>query len=199
VRIALGLQGIDYEYVAVHLVRDGGEQRTEAYERDHNPMRQVPVLEWTENGPQRLTQSLAILEMLSERGPTSLLPEAPLARAKARELAEVVNSGIQPQQNLATLQMVESLGGDKRAHGQAVIARGLASMERLATTAGTFLVGDEVSLADLCLVPQLYNAERFGLALNAFPTLVRAAAACAERPAFIAAHPDRQPDCPEQD
>lgn len=197
VRIALELQERAYDYVAVHLVKDGGEQLGDDYTA-RNPMQQVPTLEWIEGGQvQRMTQSLAILEMLSERGP-ALWPDDPALRARGRELAEIVNSGIQPLQNLKVLKLVESLGGDRKAHGAEVIAKGLAAMERIAAGlplgGGPFLLGDAPSIADLCLVPQLYNAERFELALDAFPTLLRAREACAALPAFERAHPDKQPD-----
>ncbi len=195
VRIALNLKGLAYEYQAVHLVRGGGEQHAEAYRR-LNPLRQVPTLV-TGDGT-AITQSLAILEYLEETHPAPpLLPEGALARARVRQLAEVVNAGIQPVQNASVLKQLEALGQDKQAWAASFIARGLAALEAMAKeTAGAYLVGDAVSFADCCLVPQLYNARRYGVDLAPYPTLTRVEAACQEREAFQAAHPDRQPDAP---
>lgn len=197
VRIALNLKGLAYEYVPVHLLKDGGQQNTDAY-RALNPMRTVPTLEWSEAGAvQRLGQSLAILEYLEARFPTpALLPAEPLTRARVRMLAEMVNSGIQPLQNLMVLQYVKGeLKADDKAFAAHWNRRGLESLEAaVKETAGTYCVGDSVSFADLCLVPQLYGARRFGVDLTPFPTLTRIEAACNALPAFQAAHPDRQPD-----
>ncbi len=198
VRIALHWKQVSHELVAVHLVRDGGEQHQPGF-LERNPMAQVPVLEWIHGEHAwRLSQSMAILEWLEERYPQPpLLPEDPFARARARELAQLVVSGIQPLQNLAVLQRIEALGGDRRAWASAWIERGLSAMERkVAECAGTFCVGDEVSLADVCLVPQLYNARRFGVPVERFERLAAIERACAELPPFQAAHPDAQPDRP---
>lgn len=195
VRIALHWKGVPFESLPVHLVRDGGEQHRPEFAAI-NPMEQVPVLV-TDEGVQ-LTQSLAILLWLEARFPNpALLPADPLARAHAWSLAEVVNSGIQPLQNLRVLQQVKAAGLDSDAWARDVIARGLTAMEQLARdTAGTYLVGDAVSVADVCLAPQLYNARRFAVPLDAYPTLLRAEAAAAVLPAFAEAIPERQPDAP---
>ncbi|MBI4239353.1 MAG: maleylacetoacetate isomerase [Deltaproteobacteria bacterium] len=197
VRIALAYKNIPYTYRAVHLIKDGGAQHVATY-RQLNPAAQVPTLQWNAAGVTRtLSQSLAILEWLEEHAPTpSLLPADPWLRAKARQYAEAINAGIQPIQNLAVGQYVrDQLGGDMPAWFRYWTARGLAALEPMvAATAGTFCVGDQPSLADCCLVPQLYNARRFQLDLAAYPTLARIDAACAPLPAFQAAHPDRQPD-----
>lgn len=193
VRIALHLKGVAFENVPVHLVQDGGQQHADAHVA-RNPLAQVPVLS-VDDG--HLSQSLAIIEYLDEVHPEPpLLPSDPFVRAQARSLAEVVNSGIQPIQNLAVLQhVVGELGGDKLAWGRHWIQRGLDRMERMVRiTAGRFCVGDAVSVADLCLVPQLYNARRFGCDESGWPTLLRIEAACAELDAFKAAHPSQQPD-----
>lgn len=192
VRIALAYKGLSYEYVPVHLVKDGGQQHGEAH-RARNPMEQVPVLEVD---GRLLTQSLAIIEWLEETWPQpALLPKDPFLRMRARQLAEIPNSGIQPLQNLSILQEIEKLGGDKQAWGARWNRRGLAAMEAIAReTAGRFLVGDEPTVADVCLVPQLYAARRFGVDPAEFPTLLRVEAACAELPAFRQAHADVQPD-----
>jgi maleylpyruvate isomerase len=197
VRIALDLKGLSYEYVPVHLVKDGGEQHTDAY-RALNPMRTVPTLEFTEGGQVRhLSQSLAILEFLEERHPSpALLPADPYARARCRMLAEMVNSGIQPLQNLSVLQRIKGeLKADDKAWSAYWIDRGLAAFQTaVQETAGTYCLGDAVSFADICLVPQLYGARRFGVDLGPYELLTRIEAACARLPAFQAAHADRQPD-----
>lgn len=197
VRIALGWKGLAYEYVSVHLVKDGGQQHGAAH-RARNPMEQVPTLELTLGGETRLVaQSMAILELLEELHPEpALLPRDPFRRARARELAELVNAGIQPHQNLGPMGRIEALQeGAGRAHARHFNEVGLAAFEaRVQDTAGAFSVGDAPSFADVCLVPQLYSARRFGVDVAPFPTLVRIEAALATLPAFAAAHPDRQPD-----
>jgi maleylpyruvate isomerase len=120
-------------------------------------------------------------------------------RARARQLAEIVNSGTQPFQNLATTKKVQELGADRQRWLDHFIPRGLAVLERAAVeTAGTFLVGDAVTIADVFLVPQLYAARRFDVDLAPYPTLTRVEAACAALPAFQTAHADAQPDKPER-
>jgi len=197
VRIALNLKGLSYEYVPVHLVKDGGEQHTEAY-RAINPMRTVPTLELTEGSTvRRLSQSMAILEYLEERHPSpALLPADPYLRARCRMLSEMVNSGIQPLQNLAVLQRIKGeLMGDDKAWCVYWIERGLKAFQAaVQKTAGTYCLGQAVSFADLYLVPQLYSARRFGVDLRPYEQLTRIEAACASLPAFQAAHADRQPD-----
>jgi len=197
VRIALNLKGLSYEYVPVHLVKDGGEQHSAAY-RALNPMRMVPTLEFTDGGRvHHLSQSLAILEYLEERHPSpALLPADPVLRARVRMLSEVMNSGIQPLHNLSVMQRIKGeLKGDDKAWAAHWIDRGLAALQALAQeTAGRYCVGDGVSFADLCLVPQLYSARRFGVDLQPYELLTRVEAACASLPAFQAAHADRQSD-----
>ncbi|SEM52308.1 maleylpyruvate isomerase [Stigmatella aurantiaca] len=197
VRIALNFKGLPYTYEAVHLLKDGGQQHTEAY-RAVNPLRTVPTLELQEDGQvRRLAQSMAILEYLEERYPTpALLPQEPWARARCRMLAESVNSGIQPLQNTAVMQFVKGeLKADERAFAAHWNVRGLTALEELVKeTAGTYCIGEQVSLADLFLVPQLYGSRRYGVDLSPYPTLTRIEAACGHLPAFQAAHADRQPD-----
>lgn len=196
VRIGLHLKGVEHRYEPVHLVRGGGEQHGEAHQA-RNPMGQVPVLEVEgPHGPVLLTQSLAILEWLDERYPAPpLLPADPLGRARARALAEVVNSGIQPLQNLGVGRRVADLGGDVAAWNHAVIRDGLRALERMVAGETTaFLAADHPTIADCCLVPQLYNARRFSVDLADCPRLVAVEAACVALPAFQAAHPDVQLD-----
>jgi maleylpyruvate isomerase len=196
VRIALALKAVNYEYVPVHLVRGGGEQFRPEF-IDKNPLAQVPVLEIEKNGRiELLSQSVAIIEYLDETiAEPPLLPRTPLERARCRELVELVNSGIQPIQNRLVLERVAQGGIDSRSFAQEFITRGLSALEaRVQASAGDRLLGSALTLADIYLVPQLYNARRFGVALEAFPTLVRIDAGLATHPAFAAAHPDRQPD-----
>lgn len=201
VRIALAHKGLDYENVPVHLLEDGGRQRKPEYTAK-NPSAQVPLLEWDEtvNGgseARRLAQSMAILDYLERTHPEpALLPDDPYLRARAIELAEIVNAGIQPMQNLSLLQrVVKEFGADKLAWGRGYIEKGLWALQtRAGDVAGDFLVGDQLTWADLLLVPQLYNARRFQVNLEPFDLLTRIEARCAELPAFVAAHPDQMPD-----
>ncbi|MEL7370658.1 MAG: maleylacetoacetate isomerase [Myxococcota bacterium] len=198
VRLALALKNIQYDNHPVHLVKEGGLQRTDDY-RKMNPMQQVPLLEWNEGGQvHRLAQSVAICEFLEQRHPDpSLLPADALLRARTRALVEVINAGIQPLQNLRLLQTVEAAGIDKVEWAARWIRDGFTALETmLQDTSGTFCVGDTVTLADVFLVPQIYNARRFKVDLSSFPTIVGIDEACASEPAFMAAHPDRQPDAP---
>lgn len=196
VRIALELKGLAWENVPVHLVRDGGEQHGDAH-RSRNPMRQVPVLEIEDaTGSHQLGQSLAILEYLEEVHPEPpLLPADPLSRAKVRQIAEIMNSGIQPLHNLAVLQQVQAMGGDSKVWAAHWVMRGMEALEKAVShTAGRFCVGDQPTFADACLIPQLYAMRRFGGDLSVVPTLLRVEAACAELDAFRRAHADAQPD-----
>jgi len=197
-RLGLHLKGVSFEYVPVHLLKDGGQQNTDAY-RAINPMRTVPTLEWVEadGTTRRLSQSLAILEYLEEVVPSpALLPRDAYLRGRTRMLAEMVNSGIQPLHNTAVVQRIKNeLQADEKAWAAHWLDRGLGALEAaVQPTAGRYCVGDAVTMADVCLVPQLYAARRFGADLSRCATLLRIEAACAELPAFQAAHPDRQPD-----
>jgi maleylpyruvate isomerase len=197
VRIALAWKAIPHEVVTINL--SAGQQHSDDF-RGLNLAEQVPLLELDERGPdgnpRRIAQSMAIIEYLEERYPTPpLLPADPWLRARARQLAEIVNSGTQPFQNLATTKKVEELGADRQRWLDHFISRGLAVLERAAAeTAGAFLVGDAVTIADVYLVPQLYAARRFKIDLAPYPTLTRVEATCAALPAFQSAHADAQPD-----
>jgi len=200
VRIALAMKGLAYEPMFVHLSRAGGEQHSSDF-RDKNPHGQIPVLEvHGEHGelPAFLAQSLAIIEYLEERFPEPpLLPKDLLARARVRELAELMNSGIQPFQNLTTTTFLGEVAPelDKQRWFEKFIAGGLQVLERRALAlAGRFLVADDVSIADVLLVPQLYATRRLGLPLDDYPTLLRIEAECLKLDGFAAAHPDRQAD-----
>ena len=196
VRIALHLKGISYETLPVHLVKDGGEQHTDAH-RGLNPMRELPVLLVDD---QPIAQSMAILEYLDETQPEPrLLPSQAFDRAKVRQMAEVINSGIQPIQNLRVMQ---KLGRDFDLPKEAQvgwsrdwITFGFDALETLVESyGGTHCFRDSITMADLCLIPQLYNARRFGVDLDRYPRLVKVEAQLQGHPAFTAAHPDTQPD-----
>ena len=197
VRIGLHHKGVPFVYVPVHLVEGGGQQNEDTY-RAKNPMAQVPTLEVEEGSViRRLGQSLAILEWLEERYPAMpLLPADLYLRARARQLAEIVNSGIQPFQNLSVLKLVKGeLGGDEQAFARRFIEKGLRAFDEIAEeVSAKFSVGDAPSLADVCLVPQLYGSRRLGVDLTAFPRLLEIEARCLELPAWKAAHPDKQID-----
>lgn len=193
VRIALAMKGVEYDYKPVHLVKDGGEQNKDDY-KAKNPMGQVPTL--IIDGV-TLTQSIPIIEYLEETRPgPALLPKDAIKRAQARALAEVINSGIQPLQNLRIL---GAFGDKKMEWGKTVITYGFDAFEKmLATTAGTYCVGDEVTVADLCLIPQCHNAQRrFEVDMSKYPTIVRIKEALEKLPPFITADFKNQPDTPE--
>lgn len=195
VRIALAIKKLDYEYVAVHLVEDGGHQHAQSYS-EHTPMAQVPTLE-LDNG-MRLSQSMAIMEYLEEIRPehAPLLPKDRLDRAAVRCFAEIINSGIQPLQNLSVLQQIErKFQGDKISWGREVIDNGLRALEKMSASATSpFLVGSHPTIADLCLIPQLYNARRFGCQMSNYSRLLEVEKNCQSRIEFQGAHPDQMPD-----
>lgn len=196
VRIALALKGVEYEPVPVNLLKS--EQLSPAY-AEINPLHAVPTLVIDGH---TLTESTAIIEYLEETRPDPpLLPRDPVQRARARQLAQLVASDIQPVQNLRVLEKLDAdhdVGArGKQAWARHWITEGFDALEKLlAQTSGRYCVGDEVSLADLCLLPQVYNARRFEVALDAFPVLTAIEARLAELPTFAQAHPTRQPDCP---
>jgi maleylpyruvate isomerase len=200
VRIALNLKGLSYEPVIVNILT--GEQDTPEF-RAKNAMGYVPALEVIEGDGQVhvLAQSLPIIEYLDERFPSpALLPLGKESRAHVRALAEIVNSGIQPLQNLTVTRRLTAAGVDDKAWVQHFIARGLAAFEAALEQAGgtgRFCAGDEPTLADCCLVPQVYAARRFGVDIAAYPRIAAITAVCEPLAAFAAAHPDRQPDAPE--
>lgn len=198
VRIALNLKGIAYEQRPVHLLRDGGEQLKDDFKR-LNPQGLVPV--W-DDGKLRLAQSLAIIEYLDESyGGARLLPEDPASRASIRQFALAIACDVHPIANLRVLKYLsQELGVPDDAKnrwirywitsGLGALEAGLASRERR----GRFCFGDQPTLADCCLVPQLFNARRFGISLDAYPILSGVDAACAAVEAFQKAHPQVQAD-----
>jgi len=196
-RIAFNLKGIETDFVSVHLRKDGGQQKTPAY-RALNPQALVPALE---DGDFHLTQSLAIIEWLDETqaGP-KLLPEDANLRAQVRAFAQVIACDVHPLQNLRVLDYLKAEFGADQAALDAWCGRwitdGLAACEALLATrpASTFCFGETPGLADICLVPQVFSAARFGVSLEAMPRVRAIAEACNALPAFAAAHPKNQPD-----
>ena len=193
VRIALNLKGLSAEHLAHHLRK--GEQCAPAY-LAINPQGLVPTLE---NEDAVLTQSLAIIEWLDETHPAPpLLPKDPLRRAKVRAFALAIACDTHPVQNLKVLARLRQLGlREEQVTEWAAWANreGLIACEKLiAGEAGPFCFGAAPTIADLCLVPQLANARRFGVDLAAFPRLLKAEAAASNIKAFADAAPDRQPD-----
>jgi len=194
VRIALNLKGLRAEQLPCHLRK--GEQRAPAF-LAINPQGLVPALE-NDTGA-TLTQSLAIIEWLDETHPEPpLLPNDPLRRAKVRAFAQVLACDTHPVQNLKVLARLRELGvAEDKVTGWAGWANreGLAACEKLiAGEPGPFCFGSAPTLADLCLVPQLANARRFGVDVNAFPRLLKAEAVAKAMQAFADAAPDKQPD-----
>jgi len=196
VRIALNLKGLAYDNAFVHLRK--GDQTSAAY-LVLNPQALVPTLE---DGPHALTQSLAIVEYLDETRPTPpLLPKTPHERARVRALAQIVACDIHPVDNLRVLQyLAKELKADEAAVARWFnhwIATGFGGLETTLAkdkATGRFCHGDTPGLADICLVPQVFNSKRYNLDLAPYPTISRIFDACMALPAFDAAQPSKQPD-----
>lgn len=201
VRIGLHLKELAFETVPVHLVRDGGEQHSPAFHQA-NPQELVPVLE---HGRRVLRQSLAILEYLDEVWPQSpLLPATTRDRQRVRALAQLVACDIHPLNNLRVLQYLEREWNvpqpERDDWVRHWIVAGFAAFEAMLAehpSTGTYCDGDTPTLADCCMVPQIYNARRFGVDLAPYPTMLRVEQACMALPAFQAALPENQPDAPK--
>lgn len=194
VRIALYLKGIEFEYRAVHLLKDGGQHHSEAY-LAKNPLHLVPALEIDGHC---LQESIAIIDYLNETRPDAdLYPATALGRAQVRAQVYAIAMDTQPIQNLKVLNMIGAKINDaaKTEWARHWIDNGLKGVEALvAATAGTYCYGDSVTVADICLIPQLFNARRFGVAMEQFPTLLRVEAALKLLPAFLKSEPSAQPD-----
>jgi maleylacetoacetate isomerase len=195
VRIALNLKGLDYHMVPVHLTKDGGHHKRDDY-RTVNPQMRVPALELDDG--KILLQSLAIIDYLDETHPEPpLLPSDPVQRAHVRALAQIVACDIHPLNNLATLQylrrQLKHEQPDIDAWYHHWILAGFEAIEALIPT-GPYAAGSRVSLADVCLVPQVFNARRLKVPLDRFPKIVAVDAACTKLAEFLHAHPDNQPD-----
>jgi len=197
VRIALALKGLDYQTVAVNLIAaNGGEHRQPPY-LAINPQGRVPALR-TDNGDV-LTQSPAIIEYLEEQYPqVPLLSSDLITRAHERAVASLIGCDIHPLHNVSVLNQLRALGQDEPQVVQWIshwITQGLAAIEPLIGDSG-YCFGPQPGLADVYLMPQLYAAERFNVVLSAYPRILRVARLAQDHPAFIKAHPARQPDTP---
>jgi maleylacetoacetate isomerase len=194
-RIALNLKGLSGDMVSVHLQKEGGQHRKPEY-RAINPQMRVPALKL--DSGEVLTQSLAIIEYLDEIDPQPpLLPRDPVERAKVRALALAIACDIHPLNNLAPLRYLKNELGQEQSKIDAWyhhwILEGFEALETMVRP-GPYAFGGEVTLADVCLVPQIYNARRLKVPLERFPKLVAIDAACAKLPAFEQARPENQPD-----
>lgn len=200
VRIGLNLKGLRYDILPVHLVRDGGEQHRPGY-AETNPQKLVPVLQ---HGKRLLRQSMAILEYLDEIWPEPpLLPATARERQRVRALAQVVACDVHPLNNLRVIQFFENEWNVPQAERDVWIRHWIdegftafEAMLRNHPATGAFCDGYLPTLADCCLIPQVYNARRFGVDLSPYPTILRIEEACLALPAFDAARPERQPDAP---
>jgi maleylpyruvate isomerase len=198
VRIALNFKGLPYEYVPVHLLKDGGQQLAPSF-RTLNPDSLTPVLD---DEGQVLTQSLAIIEYLEETRPLPpLLPRTAVERAYVRSIALAIACEIHPLNNLRVLRyLVKTLGlseEQKNTWYRHWVEQGLASLEtRLVAEArnGLYALGDAITIADVVIVPQIFNAQRMDCNLGSVPTVMRIFDHCMQLPAFIDAQPSAQPD-----
>ena len=199
VRIALGLKGLEYDAMPVHLTRGGGEQKLPAYGA-LNPQHLIPALALDDGAV--LTQSLAILDYLEETHPRpALLPDGATARARVRAIAQAIACDIHPLNNLRVLGYLRDRLGLSQEQRDGWyrhwVESGLAAVETLLVghpATGRFCHGDSPTLADCCLVPQVFNARRFACDLDAMPAITAIVAECMALPAFQQAAPDRQPD-----
>jgi maleylacetoacetate isomerase len=195
VRIALNLKGVNYETMSVHLTKEGGLNRRPEF-RAVNPQMRVPAL--VAPSGEVLIQSLAIIEYLDETHPEPpLLPDNPLARAQARALAQIIACDVHPLNNIGPLRYLkramhqEQSAIDTWYHHW--IIEGFEALEALVRPA-PYACGAQVTVADICLVPQVYNARRLKVPLDRFPKIVDIDAACLKLPAFERARPENQPD-----
>lgn len=197
VRIALALKGLEFEIVPVNLL--DGAQRSEAYAA-LNPIKGVPTLVTDEGAV--LTQSMAILDYLDAIAPKPpLLPTDAVKRARVFGAALVMATDIHPVNNLKVLQQLKAMGHSQDecvAWMTHWMVEGLTAFSGLIDSDTPYCFGNAPTVADICLVAQLYNAHRWGVSLDPFPRLRKIEARCLDQPAFAAAHPDKQPDAPDQ-
>ena len=190
VRLALDWKALRYEAIPVNLL-NGESESPEHLKR--NPAGFVPVLEIPGEKHPYLSESLAIIQYLDSMHPErSLLSGTPLERARIWTLCEVINAGIQPIQNIPVLERHSSDAGEQKAWAREFIGKGLSTYEALCSeTAGKFSFGDVFSLADVCLIPQIYNAERYQVDLAEFPNVLRIHSHCKQLTVFESSHPER--------
>lgn len=196
VRIALHLKGIPFESISVHLVKDGGEQHKEEYV-ELNPSHLVPTLV---DEDIVLNQSIAIIDYVDQKYPeVNLYPLDVKERAIVQAMALDIACEVHPINNLRVQQyIVKNLGASEEQKLTWVhdwISLGFTAFEKQLTQhAGKYCFGDEITMADICLVPQVYNANRFGVDMSPFPNICRIVENCNQQPAFIAALPENQDD-----
>lgn len=196
VRIALNLKKLNYQVIPVNLIKSGGEQHLATYST-MNPQRLVPTLV---DGAVKLAQSIAILEYLDEQYPEyPLLPQGVKQRAFARQVAHSIACDIQPVNNLRVLRYLDDAfeiqEQAKQTWHQHWIAAGFTALEDwLKATTGPFCFGKNPGIADVCLIPQIYNARRFSVLMDNYPRLSQIEAQCLELTAFDLARPENQPD-----
>ena len=201
VRIALNLKQLPYETIAVHLAK--GEQHADGFQ-EVNPQELIPVLM---HGGRMLRQSLAIIDYLDENFDTNrpLMPSVARERQRVRAIAQMIACDIHPLNNLRVQQYLEkefkASEKQREAWTRHWIEEGFVALEAVladSLATGTYCEGDSPTMADCCLVPQVYNAQRFGVKLDKYPNIKRINDECMKLPAFIDASPEKQPDCPEK-
>ncbi|HEX3896601.1 MAG TPA: maleylacetoacetate isomerase [Rudaea sp.] len=202
VRIALNLKGLPYELIPVHLINNGGEHHSEAYQ-EINPQQKVPTLI---DGERIIRQSMAIVEYIEETydGEHRLMPVMARERARVRALAQIVACDIHPVNNLSVMQYLEHEFNTPQVERDRWtrhwITEGFKGLEKLLATnpsTGQFCEGDEPSLADICLIPQVYNAYRWSVDMDQFPLIRKISDECMKMEAFDRAKPENQPDAPK--
>lgn len=196
VRIALHYKEMKFEYAPIHLVKDGGQQKAASF-REINPMAHVPAIE---HDGFVLAESVAIIDYLDQVSPAKpLFPSGPQERARVMQLCEIVNSGIQPLQNLKVTNFLEQSVGQTKDQANAWVTHwitsGLSGLEKLMEkTAGSYSFGGTVTAADCFLIPQCFAARRFKVRIEDYPVIAAVEANCLKLAAFQKAHPEKQPD-----
>jgi maleylpyruvate isomerase len=194
VRIALNLKKLPYEAIPIHLTKDGGRHKSAEY-RAINPQMRVPALVLDDG--ETILQSLAIVEYLEEKHPSPpLLPKGAVERAHVRAVSQIIASDIHPLNNLVALNYLKKLGHDQASVDEWYRSWVMAGFEASETLLrpGPYCFGAEPGMADLCLVPQVFNARRFKVSLDTFPKIASVEKACARLDAFDKARPENQPD-----
>jgi len=196
VRIVLAHKGIDYDYKAINLLKK--DHLAEDYMKNVSPMGQVPALEYD---GKIITQSMAIMQLLEDLYPstTPMIPKDPFKKAQALEISDIVNSGIQPLQNLSVILKISD-EVDKRTEWAGFwVSKGLTALESvLAKSSGLYCVGDEITIADACLFPQVASAIRFNVDVEKYPKVNEIYKRLGQLESFKKAHAFTQPDCPDE-
>lgn len=196
IRIVLNVKGIGYEQVAVNLLKD--EHLSEEH-RARNPSASVPLLVCGSEDNFLIGQSLAALEYIEEVHPDiPTLPSDPKSRAIVRALANIINADTQPVTNMRIMRRVKAIGGSAEDWNKELMADGLKAYETVAKKySGKYSFGDTITIADACLLPAYWNAERYKVDLSPYPTINKIVDNLKENPAIVKSHPFSQPDCPD--